>query len=116
MLMTNGNASAEGDTITVTGEFNKVDNWTDAFEGDDLTGYYLPLILTGEKGDIIELTPLSGGTKSLTFGQTDDTDTTMVLILAIDKDNPYCDFKAYDADKTNSTEYTVDCSTCTFGA
>lgn len=60
------------------------------------------------------MTSLSGEEKEHIFGQTGDTDTTMILVLAIDSSDPTRTFTAYNADKSVSTDYTIDCSDCTF--
>lgn len=118
--MTDGTVTVDGQTIKVTGEIAHVPDW-EAFSSKeaDRTGYYAPLILTGEKGNVIKMQTKGGENKALIFGQTDDTDTTMIVVWAVDAVTKKIQFTAYknivDSSKNeNGTEYTVDFSGCNF--
>lgn len=111
----------EGTKLSVTGTLNKTDDWIDFSSNEaDRTGYYLPIKLTGKKGEAIKMVAPSGEVKVHVFGETGDTDTEMILVIAIKQDAPVKDFTAYSsrldavADK-NGVAYTLDCSGCTFG-
>lgn len=82
------------------------------FPVNEQTGYYLPIQFTGEKYQIIERQ--SNG-KRHTFGDTKDTDTTMILILYVNKEDAKIEFKLYENefDATGSIFY-VDCTECDF--
>lgn len=124
-LVSDCNAVLAGETITVTGTINNVPGWDEAFsEADgDQTDYYIPVTLTGTKGQAIKMTSVGGrNTKVHVFGETGDTDTTMTLILSVDKNVKTRTFRAYDSaahaneDVANEKGklYTIDCSGATF--
>ena len=121
-LMADGNVTLEGDTIKVTGTINKVPDWNEAFVGADQTGYYVPVALTGTKGQAIKMTTLAGPAKINVFGETGDTDTTMNLILAFSEAVKTREMRVYeskvaaegDAENTKGKVYTVNCEECTF--
>ena len=125
-LMTEGNAVLEGETIKVTGTINYVPGWDEGFnpaEGDQ-TDYYVPVMLTGTKGQAVKMATLATGNpeKVHVFGETGDTDTTMGLILAFDEGHKTRTFRVYESriaaveDTANEKGkvYTVDCSGATF--
>lgn len=119
-LMTDGAVTVDGQTIKVTGEIANIPNW-EAFSDKvaDRTGYYAPLILTGEKGNVIKMKTKGGENKALIFGQTNDTDTTMIVVWAVDAVSKKIQFTAYknivnSSKNENGTEYTIDFSGCNF--
>ena len=121
-LMADGNATLEGDTIKVTGTINHVPDWDQAFTGADQTDYYVPVSLTGTKGQAIKMTTLAGPAKINVFGETGDTDTTMNLILAFSNEVKTREMRVYesktaaegDAENTKGKVYTVNCEEATF--
>lgn len=121
-LMADGNATLEGDTIKVTGTINHVPDWDQAFTGADQTDYYVPVSLTGTKGQAIKMTTLAGPAKINVFGETGDTDTTMNLILAFSEAVKTREMRVYeskqaaegDAENTKGKVYTVNCEEATF--
>lgn len=90
----------------------------DDIKGDTGVGYYLPIeFKNGQAGMVLKRQDT--GLEHV-FGQTGDTDTTMILILHINpsvtktiKFTQYADKSAADSD-TDGIEITVDCSACSF--
>lgn len=125
-LMMDGNATLEGDTIKVTGTINNVPDWDEAFsaESGDQTGYYVPVMLTGTKGQAVKMKTLATEStdKINVFGETGDTDTTMGLILAFSEEVKTREMRVYeskeaaegDTENTKGKVYTVNCGGCTF--
>lgn len=119
-LMTGGKVALDesSKTFNVTGTINKVADWN-ALPVAERTNYYVPIILNGRKGEAIKMKTLSGGSKTNIFGQTQDTDTTMNLVLAFKRNEPVRQFTVYknqknaEADK-DGTVYKIDCSGATF--
>ena len=121
-LMADGNVVLEGDTIKVTGTIKNVPDWDQAFTGADQTDYYVPVSLTGTKGQAIKMTTLAGPDKINVFGETGDTDTTMNLILAFSNEVKTREMRVYeskqaaegDTGNTKGKVYTVNCEEATF--
>ena len=121
-LMADGNVTLEGDTIKVTGTINNVPDWDQAFTGADQTDYYVPVLLTGTKGQAIKLKTLAGPDKINVFGETGDTDTTMGLILAFSNEVKTRQMRVYeskvaaegDVENAKGKVYTVNCEEATF--
>lgn len=90
---------------------------TDVSGGGRGTGYYLPIEFeNGEKGMAIKRLDTND---IQVFGETDDTDTTMILVLWVDSESPVIQFEVYasksDAESDiDGTTFTVDCSGCSF--
>lgn len=113
-----GSVSQSGDAFIVKGTFTKQEEANDQLKLDpsEAKGYYLPIQFNGEKDVAIKL--LSNGKVSI-FGQTNDTDTTMVLVLAIDPESPTLNFAEYEDESaaianTDPKYFTIDCSGCSF--
>ena len=121
-LMQDGNVTLQGDTIKVTGTIKNVPDWNEAFVGADQTDYYVPVSLTGTKGQAIKLKTLAGPDKINVFGETGDTDTTMNLILAFSESVKTRQMRVYeskqaaegDTANTKGKVYTVNCEAATF--
>lgn len=121
-LMADGNVTLEGDTIKVTGTINHVPDWNEAFVGADQTDYYVPVSLTGTKGQAIKMKTLAGPDKINVFGETGDTDTTMGLILAFSNEVKIRQMRVYesktaaegDVENAKGKVYTVNCEEATF--
>lgn len=114
----NGSVSKDGNVFTVTGEFTDMSGMDDDVKGTTGVGYYLPIEFTNGQKDMI-LKRQDTGLEHV-FGQTGDTDTTMILLLHINpseskiiKFTQYADKSAADSD-TDGIEITVDCSGCSF--
>lgn len=82
-------ATMERANVDFYGTLRNVEGWT-AFSDKpaDLTGYYYPFTLKAENGTKLITTPLSGGEKTLVFGQTGDGDETINMIQAVDPKSP----------------------------
>lgn len=121
-LLADGEVVLEGNTIKVTGTINNVPDWNEAFVGADQTDYYVPLALTGTKGQAIKMKTFAGVDKVNVFGETGDTDTTMNLILAFSEDVKTREMRVYDSrvnavddtENANGRVYKVDCTGATF--
>lgn len=113
-----GSVSQSGDTFLVEGTFTKQDDANDQLEIDpgEAKGYYLPIQLNGTKGTAIKL---MSNNKVNVFGETNDTDTTMVLVLAVDPASPTLKFAEYVNESAADSDidpkyFIVDCSGCSF--
>ena len=110
----------EAHTITATGELKEITDYQDMFPGESkLTSYYLPVKLLGEDGTTVTSTTLLGNEKTLTFGQTDDPEGTMNLVMAIDPASPTRTLKITPAAvgyavESTETVYTVNAAGCEF--
>lgn len=90
----------------------------DDVKGDNGIGYYLPIEFTnGQKGMVLKRQDTGDAN---VFGSTDDTDTTMILLIHINpleskiiKFIQYADESAANSN-TDGIEITVDCSGCSF--
>lgn len=90
--------------------------------GADQTDYYVPVSLTGTKGQAIKMTTLAGPDKINVFGETGDTDTTMGLILAFSNEVKTREMRVYeskvaakgDVENAKGKVYTVNCEEATF--
>lgn len=82
-------ATMERANVDFYGTLRNVEGWT-AFSDKpaDLTGYYYPFTLKAENGTKLIATPLSGGKKTLVFGQTGDGDGTINMVQAVDPKSP----------------------------
>lgn len=105
-------------TFNVTGTLKHTPDW-DAYVGADQTDYYLPIKLMGKKDEVVVMQTLAGPQKRHIFGQTDDGDDFMVLILAFSEEHNTRTFTVYpttgDADaQTNGVTYTINCASATF--
>lgn len=88
-LGTNLKATIDRANVDFSGNLKRIDNWT-AFSSkpEDLTGYYYPFTMTAHKGDKFVRVTADGTEKTLVFGETGDTDTTMNMIFAVNPKAP----------------------------
>ena len=112
-----GSVSQSGDTFIVDGIFTNMSGQDDDVKGTTGTGYYLPIEFeNGVKGMVIKRQDTG---QEHIFGETGDTDTTMILVLHVDQNNPtiqlteYADKSAADSD-LDGKPFTIDCSSCSF--
>ena len=90
----------------------------DKIKGTTGVGYYLPIEFTnGQKGMVLKRQDTG---EANIFGNTNDTDTTMILLIHLNpsqskviKFTQYADQSAADSN-TDGIEITVDCSGCNF--
>ena len=108
-------------TITATGTIERIDDYSDMFPDESkITSYYLPVKLMGEDGTKVETRTLLGADRSFEFGKTNDPEGTMVIVFAIDPENPKRTVKITPVAKSRAAveqqpvTYTVDASECTF--
>lgn len=114
------NAVLSDNKITVTGTINKVEGWSAAFPAESQeTDYYIPLILFGAEGSVVQVQLLAGGTKDNVFGQTGDSTDMMRLVLAVTEAEPTRTFTVFAnaseaSEGDNGRVITVDASKATF--
>ena len=110
--------SQAGTKVTYTGTLNKVDNWTEFSSiPADLTGYYVPMVLSGPEGSYMGKTTRSGTWKVNAIADCDQD--SGGLVVAVQKDQKSFTFQAFaskeDAEgKVNGTTYTVDLNGVTY--
>lgn len=104
--------------FVVTGTFTNMSGQDDAVKDTTGTGYYLPIQFTnGVEGMVIHRQDTG---QNHIFGQTkDDSDTMMILLLHVSKEEPIINFTQYpdttdEEAGVNGVDFTVDCSGCTF--
>lgn len=108
-------ATVDRANVDFYGNLKRIDNWT-AFSSDpkDLTGYYFPFKLTAENGAKLTMVTPSGKTKTNVFGQTDDGEGTINLVLAVSESAPVASATLESSDGAKKTEYSFDFSQCIF--
>lgn len=109
-------ATVDRANVEFTGVLHYVPNWTEFSSiPSDLTGYYFPFQLKAEKGAKLIVPGFNGGAgKTLVFGETDDGDDTINMVMAINLDAPVITVKLQSADGSKTTEYSFDFSDCKF--
>lgn len=114
-LGSNLTATVDRANVKFTGTLNFVPDWT-AFSSipTDLTGYYFPFQMKAEDGSKFIMDNTGAGTKTLTFGQTDDGEGTINMIMAVNPDAPVMSAKLQSADGDTTTVYALDFSGCDF--
>ena len=111
-----GSVQESYNSYLVSGTFTKQESANKLFPQNEQTGFYLPITLRGQTGQAIKRT---SNNKILVFGETDDTPTTMKLVLYVDQSAPKIEMKLYE-NKENATTDTggkvfyIDCSRCSF--
>ena len=116
-----GTATLLENEITVTGTLYKQPDTVNevlGFPSEMATGYYLPIQLTGIRGQAVKRMPDG---KANVFGKTGDRNTVMNIIFAVDPENPNINLKIYstleDAETdTDGLEVTINCEECVFQA
>ena len=109
-------ATVDRANVEFTGVLHYVPNWTEFSSiPSDLTGYYFPFQLKAEKGAKLIVPGFNGGAgKTLVFGETNDGDDTINMVMAINPDAPVITAKLQSADGSKTTEYSFDFSDCKF--
>ena len=109
-------ATVDRANVEFAGVLHYVPNWTEFSSiPSDLTGYYFPFQLKAEKGDKLIVPGSSDGAgKTLVFGETNDGDDTINMVMAINPDAPVITAKLQSADGSKTTEYSFDFSACKF--
>lgn len=109
-------ATVDRANVEFTGVLHYVPNWTEFSSiPSDLTGYYFPFQLKAEKGAKLIVPGSNGGAgKTLVFGETDDGDDAINMVMAINPDAPVITAKLQSADGSKTTEYSFDFSACKF--
>ena len=114
-----GSATLASNKVSVTGTFTKQPDGVGeklGFPEEMNTGFFLPVKLTGIRGQAIKRMPDG---RINVFGKTGDTGNTMNIILAVDPESPTIQFKLYstldDAQNDNEgLDITIDCNECEF--
>ena len=112
--------SNSGTTITVTGTVEHIEDWPEFSSiPADLTGYYIPLVLSGTDGAYLGKTTQSGTWKVIDMADCDED--SGGLIVAVKKEQKTFSFEAFasksDAEaRKNGTKYIVNLSGVTYAA
>ena len=113
-----GSVTLLDNEATVTGTFTEQPeaNAILQFPKDEAKGYYLPIRLQGIKGQVVKRKDKD---RQAIFGQTGDTNTTMVLILAVDPASPTTTLTVYSTEDdatqdSNGLDVTINCEGCEF--
>lgn len=114
-----GSATLASNKVSVTGTFTQQPDGVGeklGFPEEMNTGFFLPVKLTGIRGQAIKRMPDG---RINVFGKTGDTSNTMNIILAVDPESPTIQFKLYSTldDAQNDKDglpITIDCSQATF--
>ncbi len=114
-----GSVTLAANKISVTGTFQKQPDEIGeklGFVGDANTGFYLPVKLTGIRGQALKR--ISNGRINV-FGKTGDTSNVMNMILSVDPESPIIAFKLYSTledaqNDTDGLDITIDCNECEF--
>lgn len=109
-------ATVDRANVEFAGVLHYIPNWTEFSSiPSDLTGYYFPFQLKAEKGDKLIVPGSSAGAgKTLVFGETNDGDDTINMVMAINPDAPVITAKLQSTDGSKTTEYSFDFSDCKF--
>lgn len=115
-LGSNLSATVDRASIDFAGKLNYTPNWTEFSSLEsDLTGYYFPFQMKAENGAKFVMPGSMGGAgKELTFGETDDGDGTINMVMAVNPEAPVMTAKLVSADSSKTTEYSLDFSACQF--
>lgn len=108
-------ATIDRASIDFSGKLNYTPNWTEFGTSEkDLVGYYFPFQMKAENGAKLIMENTGVGHKELIFGQTDDGDGTINLVMAVNPDAPVLSAKLQSADGSKTVEYSFDFSRCQF--
>lgn len=108
-------ATIDRASIDFSGKLNYTPNWTEFGTSEkDLVGYYFPFQMKAENGAKLIMENTGVGHKEMVFGQTDDGDGTINLVMAVNPDAPVLSAKLQSADGSKTVEYSFDFSRCQF--